>query len=73
MFNLIKRELKIPEYFEKMAITSFYKNKGGRSLLQNERGVFNVVKLRSLLDKLIYTDTYKIIESNLSPSNVGGP
>ena len=72
MFNLIKRELKIPEYFEKMAITSFYKNKGARSLLQNERGVFNVVKLRSLLDKLIYTDTYKIIESNMSPSNVGG-
>ena len=31
-----------------------------------------MVKLRSLLDKLIYTDTYKIIESNVSPSNVGG-
>ena len=55
-----------------MSITSFYKNKGSRSSLENDRGVFNVTKLRSLLEKLIYKDTYKNIESQLSSSNVGG-
>ena len=43
-----------------------------KSDLSNERGVFNVVKLRSILDKLIYKDAYPTIEQNLSFSNVGG-
>ena len=72
MFNSIKEELKIPDYFKKMSITSFYKNKGSRSSLENDRGVFSVVKLRSVLEKLIYKDTQEIIERNLSSSNIGG-
>ena len=72
MFNAMKQQLKIPKYFEKMSITSFYKNRGSRSLLQNDRGVFNAVKLRSLLEKMIYSDTYPIIDQHLSSSNVGG-
>ena len=30
MFNAMKQQLKIPKYFEKMSITSFYKNRGSR-------------------------------------------
>ena len=72
MFNGMKHELKIPTFFPEMSITSFYKNKGLRSELRNERGVFNVIKLRSILDKLMYRDTYPSIDKNLSCSNVGG-
>ena len=31
LFNLIKQELVIPDFFELMSITSLYKNKGSRS------------------------------------------
>ena len=56
MFNGMKKELKVPDCFQKMSITSFYKSRGSRSLLANDRGVFNVAKLRSILDKLIYSE-----------------
>ena len=47
-------------------------NKGAKDDLNNDRGVFVVVKLRSILDKLIYNDKYEIIDSNMSDSNIGG-
>ena len=33
--------------------------------------MFNVVKLRSILDKLVYQDNYQIIDNNMSCSNNG--
>ena len=51
LFNLMKHELTIPEFFELMSITSLYKNKGSRSNISNERGIFNVPKNRSILTK----------------------
>ena len=47
----MKHELTIPEFFELMSITSLYKNKGSRSNISNERGIFNVPKNRSILTK----------------------
>ena len=52
--------------------TSIYKNKGSKADLSNERGIFNVNKVRSIVDKLIYKDTYEFIDSEMSDSNVGG-
>ena len=49
MFNGMKKELRIPEFLEEMSISSFYKSKGARSKLKNDRGVFNVVKVRPFL------------------------
>ena len=72
MFNEIKQQLQIPTFFELMSITSIFKNKGSRSEISSERGIFNVAKLRSLLDKVVYKDTYDVIDKNLSCSNVGG-
>ena len=72
MFNKVKTQLEIPPFFEDMKITSIYKNKGSKRDLSNERGIFNVSKLRSMLDKLLYGDVYQIIDSNMSCSNVGG-
>ena len=72
LFNVIKSELVIPDFFELMSITSLYKNKGVRSDISNERGILNVSKARSILDKVIYSEVYENIDKNMSFSNVGG-
>ena len=72
MFNRIKKELGIPQFLQKVAITSLYKNKGSKSDFSNQRGVFNVSKVRSILDKMVYGDVYEIIDQELSYSNIGG-
>ena len=72
LFNNIKEELTIPDFFQNMKITSIYKSKGLKTLLSNERSIFNLSKPRNLIDKLIYENIYKIIDQNMSCSNVGG-
>ena len=72
LFSSIRQELVIPDFFNIMSITSLYKNRGLRSNLSNERGIFNVSKVRSIFDKLIYDDVYDVIDGNMSFSNVGG-
>ena len=62
LFNLVKRKQKYPDILQPSNISSFYKKKGDKSDLNNDRGVFNVVKIRSILDKLIYNDKYDIID-----------
>ena len=53
-------------------ITSIYKGKGEKNDLQNERGIFGINILRSLLLKIIYNDEYEKVDANMSDSNVGG-
>ena len=53
-------------------ITSIYKGKGAKNDLQNERGIFGINLIRSLLLKIIYTDEYENLDKNMSDSNVGG-
>ena len=72
LFNLAKKELSIPEFFETMSITSLYKNRGQKSDIGNECGIFNLSKIRSIFDKDIYSDIYEEIDKNMSCSNVGG-
>ena len=72
LFNLARQELAIPDFFEQMSITSLYKNRGLKSDISNERGIFNLSKVRSIFDKVIYSDVYPIIDENMSFSNVGG-
>ena len=71
MFNLMKRQQVYPKIFQSANISSFYKKKGDKSDLNNDRGVFNVVKIRSILDKLIYNDIYSTVDSSMSSSNIG--
>ena len=72
LFKRIKDGLIVPNFLQLMSITSFYKLKGLKCDLSNERGVFNVSKVRSILDRVIYSEVYPIIDSHLSYSNVGG-
>ena len=71
MFRRIKEEKEIPEIMKFANITSIYKGKGEKNNLQNERGIFGINILRSLLLKLIYNDEYETIDGNMSDSNVG--
>ena len=55
LFNMSKNDLEVPDFFESMSITSLYKSKGLKSDILNERGYFNLPKVKSLLDKVIYS------------------
>ena len=72
MFNEIKENLKIPMFLKKVTITSLYKNKGTKNDFSNQRGIFNVSKVRSILDKMLYEEVYETIDNQLSDSNIGG-
>ena len=72
MFNGIKSSRSIPNFLQKMAITSLFKSKGVKSDFSNQRGIFNVSKVRSIMDKMLYHDVYDTIDENLSYSNIGG-
>ena len=71
MFNLTKSKQIYPQIFQPSNISSIYKSKGRKDDLNSDRGVFNVVKLRSILDRLSYNDNYGIIDQSMSCSNIG--
>ena len=71
MFNLTKGLNIYPSILQPSNISSIYKNKGRKDDLTSDRGVFNVVKLRSILDKLSYNDNYTTIDQSMSCSNIG--
>ena len=72
MFNLMKKKLKYPKIFQPANITSLWEHEGSKADLNSDRGIFNVVKIRSILDRLIYNQMYEVIESSMSCSNIGG-
>ena len=47
MFNLVKEKQIYPDILKPSNITSLYKKKGEKADLNNDWGIFNVVKLRS--------------------------
>ena len=71
IMNRIKKSQIYPSIFQPATITSIWKKKGDKSNLDNDRGIFNVSKLRSVLDKLIYNDIYETVDSSMSSSNIG--
>ena len=71
MMNAIKNECLIPQFIRLTSVTSIFKQKGSILDLNMYRGIFNVSKVRSLADKLIFNDHYYDIEEHMSDSNVG--
>ena len=69
--NRLKVENKIPSFMNTANITTVPK-KGSRLLLKNERGIFRVSTIRSILMRMIYDSKYKEIDSNISDSQMGG-
>ena len=71
LLNAIKIGQKYPTFLEKSNITSIWKRKGEKRDIDNKRGIFNVTKVRSILEKMIYNDIYDNIDLNMSNSNIG--
>ena len=72
LLNKVKQTQTYPTIFRTSNISSIWKKKKEKSDLNNDRGIFCVNKIRSILDKLIYNDFYEIIDSSMSCSNIGG-
>ena len=70
LFNLVKEKQIYPDIFLPSNISSFWKSKGRKDDLVNDRGVFNVVKIRTILDKLVLNDKYDVIDRSMSCSNI---
>ena len=71
MANFIKEKQKYPRVLLPATITSIFKGKGDRSDPNMDRGVFNLIKARSIIDRLIYNDNYPVIDASMSCSNIG--
>ena len=71
MLNKMKSKNYIPDFIRNADVATIYKGKGDKFDLENDRGIFLVSTLRSILMKLIYVDKYNIINENMSDSQVG--
>ena len=71
LMNHMKSNHELPEVLQVCNITSLYKHKGSHKVFYNYRGVFRVTVLRSVLDCLIYNDSYSTIDEHLTDGNVG--
>ena len=68
---MCKISQKIPTLLTHSNITSIFKNKGSRLMLENDRGIFLQPALKKIMDKLIYYDLFEDIDRNMSESNIG--
>ena len=71
LLNRIKDEQQFPKALQKCNITLLHKKKA-RNNFENYRGIFRISVLRSILDRLIYKDSYQIVDGNETDENVGG-
>ena len=69
MLNKIKEEFNEPEFMRMANITSFWKGKGDKTDIDTERGIFILIIIRMIKDRLIYNDIKTEIE--MSDSQVG--
>ena len=69
MMNKIKRDFQDPEFMSLANVTSFWKGKGAKDDIEFERGIFILVILRMIKDRLIHNDIRTVIE--MSDSQVG--
>ena len=71
MFNKLKKNNEIPKFFNCANVTTVPK-KGSRLILENERGIFRVSVIRSILMNLIYDRNYPNIDKQISDCQMGG-
>ena len=67
----VNEEQHFPKLLKYTDITSVFKGKGSKVDMDNQRGLFSMVTIRTIIDKLIYQDEYETIDENLTDCNVG--
>ena len=70
ILNKIKKEGEVPYFMNVTSVTTIPKA-GSKFLLTNERGIFKVSILRTILLRLLYNRNYSMINANMSDSNTG--
>ena len=70
LLNKIKEEGVIPSFMRESMVTTIPKS-GSKFELKNERGIFKLSIIRSILLRLIYNRKYDTIDSRMSESNIG--
>ena len=70
MLNRMKEQTYIPSCFKTSNITMLHKKKNKLDLT-NWRGIFVTSVLRILLMKMIHNRTYKVVETNMTDSQIG--
>ena len=71
MFNGLREKKLIVDFLNFANITTVPK-KGSILDPENERGIFRVSVIRSILMRIIYNDKYPIIDKNISDCQMGG-
>ena len=71
LINKSKKELFIPSLMQLADIVAIYKGKGDKLSFENDRGIFILNIVRSIMMKNIYADKYDTIDKKMSDSNVG--
>ena len=71
LVNGMKSEFHIPDIMQMANITTIYKKKGPKNLLENDRGIFILSVFRKIIDRLIYQEFYPMIDARMSDSNIG--
>ena len=71
MCNKLKMQKMIPSFMQYANITTVPK-RGSVLVLANQRGIFRVDVIRSILMRLIYNEKYPIIDANMSDWQMGG-
>ena len=71
LLNKMKEKKIIPKFVQFANISTIYKGKGSKVDLINDRGIFIVTIIRSILMRLVYSDYYQKIDNSMSDSQVG--
>ena len=71
LFNMIREEQFIPDFFNLSNITTISKP-GSKQDMNNQRGIFGMTVWKRILENLLYDELYEIIDDNMSESNIGG-
>ena len=71
MVNYIKQELLIPSKLNISNISTIYKGKGSKQIVNNLRGIFKLPIIRNILDRLIYYEERDNIKPQIGQYQVG--
>ena len=71
LVNGMKRKYFIPQKVQLANISTIYKKKGSKNILENDRGIFTLSVHRKIIDRLVYQEKYPLVDEKMSDSNIG--
>ena len=72
MFNAFKKNFDTPGQWDEMLVTTLFKKKGSWKRLDNYRGIFIVMTLQLIYEKVLKNRIAEVLEANMSKFQHGG-